>query len=490
LNNADNKKVLLVFPSFTFYVPNGCPPLGIGYIASVLRDSGYDVRILDLTLYRDPRGTLKNVLSEFEPQLVLFSILTTLYPGLSGYLKIILNCAFVKKVIFGGPHPTAVPDEVLKEFPDVIIVRGEGEITIAELLNTLYGGEDIGKVQGISYVRNGNIQHTPPRPFMKSLDHLPFPAFDLMEVDKYQEYLEGKRLFSMVTSRGCPFQCIYCLKATHGQNWVGRSSESIIAEIKHLIHRYNRRAFYFVDDLFTRNEKRVLDFCRLIKEERLDIIWRCLARVDMISENMLKAMYESGCRMIDFGVESCDDDVLRVIKKGYKYDKIVRAFNWTGKIGIKTKAHMMLVLPEDTVESMFRTIERIYDLAPDYVQFNITIPFPATELWTWMDKKGLLPEQFKWNYYQMSNIEQENLTPEEIEELPIYLPPGFTKKDVVELFYISNNLGISNEFRNKFRSNRFRFILSAGRHPIRFYRGLKAKSQYKRFKLKILGRQL
>jgi len=488
MDNADNKNALLVFPSFDFYAPNGRPPLGIGYLASVLRNEGYNPKILDLTLYRDPHEAFKNTLSEFSPSFVLFSLLTTTFTALKGCLDIVGGYSCVKKVILGGPHPTAVPDEVLREFPGVIIVRGEGEVTTLKLLNTLCRGEDIGNVAGLSYVENSSVRHNAPQPFMKSLESVPFPAFDLMEIDKYKECLEGERIFSMVTSRGCPFHCIYCLKATHSTNWVGRSAESIVAEIEHIIRVYKRHAFYFVDDLFTRDEKRVLEFCRLVKEKQLDIMWRCLARVDMVSENMLREMDEAGCRMVDFGVESCDDDVLREIKKGYKYDKVVKALGWIAKTGIKTKAHMMLVLPGDTAETMFRTIDRIIYLSPDYIQFNITIPFPATALWTWMDVRNLLPDEFKWNYYQMSNIEQEDLSSEEMEKLPIYLPPGFSKKEVVELYSIANNLAIWNEFRNKFKRNHFRFVLSVGRHPVRFYLGLKAKKQYKKFKSKMLRR--
>lgn len=479
------KKALLVFPGFAYYAPIGRPPLGIGYIASVLRQNGYDARILDLTLYRDPNAVLEKHFEEYKPEYLMFSVLTTTYPSLRGYMEKARKCESVKTVILGGPHVTADPEGVMKDFPGVIIVRGEGELTIVELMNALEQGKDLSGILGINYISSGELRSNPTRPFMADLSTLPMPAFDLMEVEKYAECLEGKRIVSMVTSRGCPFQCTYCLKATHGRSWVGRSAESIIAEIKYIIKTFDRSAFYFVDDLFTRDEKRVLEFCGAVREEKLDIVWRCLARVDMVSERMIAAMYEAGCRVIDFGVESCDDEILRNIKKGYAYEKVKRAFEWTAKIGMKTKAHMMLALPGDTTETMFRTIDRICSLPADYIQFNITIPFPGTELWTWMIEKGILPKEQarSWEFYQMSNIEQENLTAEEIDKLPIYVPEGFTKRNMFELYMLANGLGKLHEFKVKYRKRGwFGFVLSAGRHPVSLTKALYAFYRYTKFK--------
>ena len=477
------KKALLVFPGFAYYAPIGRPPLGIGYIASVLRNNGYEAKILDLTLYREPYEVLEKILAEYKPDYAMFSVLTTTYPSLLGYMEKVKKCESVKTVILGGPHPTADPEGVMHDFPGVIIVRGEGEVTIVELMSALEQSKDLSDVQGITYAVNGEVRSNPTRPFMTDLSSLPLPAFDLMEIGKYEECLEGERIVSMVTSRGCPFQCVYCLKATHGRNWVGRSSESIIGEIKHLTATYNRRAFYFVDDLFTRDEKRVLEFCGKVKEEKLAVMWRCLARVDMISEKMIAAMYEAGCRMIDFGVESCDDEILKNIKKGYAYEKVQRAFEWTSKVGVKTKAHMMLALPGDTPETMFRTIDRICSLPADHIQFNVTIPFPGTELWTWMQQQGILPKERSWEFYQMSNIEQENLTVEEIDKLPIYVPAGFTKRNMFELYLLANGLGKLHEFKVKYRKRGwFGFLLSAGRHPVSLAGALRARSRYRKFK--------
>ena len=137
---------------------------------------------------------------------------------------------------------------------------------------------------------------------------------------------------------------------------------------------------------------------------------------------------------------------------------------------------------------MFRTIERIYGLAPLYTQFNITIPFPGTELWKWMDAKKILPNEFKWNYYQMSNIEGEKLTEENVGNLPIYVPDGFTKMDIVELFKIANHIGIWNEFRYKFKNAKIKFMLSAGRHPVRFIKGITSLIRYKIFKNRIISK--
>lgn len=479
------KRTLLVFPGFPYYAPNGRPPLGLGYLASALRQNGYDAKILDLTLYSPSTAALAGTLDGYKPDYVLFSVLTPTYPGLRANLEQVRKSGRVKAVILGGPHATADPEGVLKDFPAVIVARGEGENTVVELLNALEGGKELSGVRGINYVLKGETRSTPARPFIADLSDLPMPALDLMEIGKYQECLEAKKIVSIATGRGCSFPCVYC--PLHGQNRAVRSPESIIKEIKHVINVCDRRAFNFVDELFTLEEERVLELCRLIKEEKLDIIWRCLTRVDLVCERLLAAMYDAGCRMIGFGVESCDDRVLREIRKGYTCAKVAETFERTGRTGLKTKAYMMLGLPGDTAQSMFATIDRSRSLNADYIQFSLAIPFPGTEFRTWMSGKGLLPQEDAWAYYKMANLEQAALSPEEIERLPLCVPAGFTKSAMYELYLLANGLAKMNEFRIKYRKRgRFGIVLSAGRHPVSLAQALSAWSRYGRFKARFL----
>ena len=500
-----NKKILLVFPSYSFYEPNSRPPLGVSYIAAVLLKNKYEVKILDLTLYKFPDSTLRRTISDFKPEVVAFSVLTTTYPAIRDYIEICQREVPTARIILGGPHPTATPDTVLIDFPEVFLVRGEGEITISELIHAWEGDKNIENIKGISFCKNGKIIHAPPRPFTRNLDSFPFPALALMEVEKYEERLEGQPILSLVTSRGCPFRCVYCLKPTHGRRWVGRSPENIIAEIDERMSRYNVRAFYFVDDLFPYNHERVLKFCHLLRKRNIDIIWECLSRVDIVSRKLLQEMSKSGCRLVHFGIESCDDRILGIIKKDHGYEEVVQALTWAKESGLKVKAHMMLALPGDTGETMFRTIERIINLSPDDIQFNITIPYPHTELWKMAEEQKILSGDYHWDFYQMSNIERMNFLNGKEDYLPIFLPPDFTKREIAKLCVIANNMVRWKRFKNDLRTapgqlitSRVRysigrtpsqFILISGSRLIRFLEAALAKYRYKRFKLKKLNQE-
>lgn len=390
--------VLLVFPHTS--ERNIRPPLGLGYVASYLRSNivGVKIRILDLTLFDDWVGMFEAVVWEFKPQVVGFSVPTVAYSNARELVRLLGKHRCVETVVFGGPHPSACSREVVAENPGVVVVRGEGERTFYEIVAGGMGG--LGNILGVTFMGAEGVVETPVRPFIHDMDSVLSPARDLLNLHLYREKFRGYIFTTMMTSRGCPFQCVYCCKATLGTRWVPMSAERIMAELKEIKEVYGYDAILFQDDLFTLSEARIHKLCDLLLEEKLGIKWICVTRVDTVSPTLLEKMRKAGCISINFGVESGNPKILESIKKGITLEQAAYAFKWCRQLGIVTAANFMIGLPEDTAETIQDTIAFAKKLEPDYVQFTLTTPFPDTGLWRTMDVGGLIEKPVDWDYFR------------------------------------------------------------------------------------------
>jgi len=378
-------------------------PIGLGYIASALENAGHSVSVFDFQLKGNTIRKFRGFINRELFDVIGFSA-TTITKGnthkLSHICKEVLpNCI----VIVGGAFSTVYPQKLISQSPAIDYeVVGEGELTIVELIKAIEADSNLNKVKGIIFRdKTGNIVQTSPRPLIEDLNSIPFPAFHLFDLDAYQPppgMFFKRPLRQMITTRGCPFRCIFCDDRII---WRGkcrmRSAENIVKEIELLVNESEAREIQFYDDTFTVNKKRVFRLCELLMEKKLGVIWRCSSRVDTVNEKMLKAMYAAGCRSISYGIESGDDEILKKMNKGTTVAQAKDAIKWTNEAKIQAKGFFMMNFPGETIETTEKTIALAKELDLDFVGFNLTIPHHGEQLKKLVEENYQLNEQVYYN---------------------------------------------------------------------------------------------
>jgi len=390
--------ILLIQPSET---DKAMINLGLGYIAAALEARGDNVKILDAGILGGSEKRFIRFAEEFGPDLVGITAQTPYYSKALKMSKLIKNLDRRCPVILGGPHPSILTEETLREASIDIVVRGEGDITVVELVGCLESGADLDAVKGISYKQDGKIVHNETRTFIKDLDALPNPAWHLFDMRRYLARMKGRKVAPVLSSRGCPFKCIFCYRGpAAGKTFRGRSPERILDEIEHLHMEYGIRDILFVDDIFTINQKRAEVICDLLIEKGLDITWRCQTRADCLSIELLRKMKQANCMDVSMGVESGNEAILKATGKQVTKEKVRKAFKMTKEVGISTSASFIIGLPGDTKETVRQTIEFAKELNPNFAIFYAAIPYPGTELARIVEERGgKLPEN--WDDYRL-----------------------------------------------------------------------------------------
>lgn len=362
-------------------------PLGIGYIASYIRQFGIDVKLLDPEAQRLDDKDIKNIIEQEKPDLVGISSATPNFYNAVNIAKLAKNISKKICVAVGGAHASAVPENIVKEHHDIIdfVCIGEGEITTLEICKFLNGEINEKKeIKGISYWDNGIAIRTEPRELFKDMDSLPFPARDLVDMNLYYAHAHNSRhkhTIQMITSRGCPFQCTFCASGlTLGKQFRTHSPEYIVSEIEFLINKYDTRHFLIQDDTFTINKARLIKTCELIISRGLHIEWFCFSQVSAVDEEMLKIMKKAGCYSIGFGIESGDENVLRNICKNIKLEQAEYALRTANKLEYKTQAFFIFGNEGDNKETINKTIKFALKTSPTLAFFNILVPYPGTAI--------------------------------------------------------------------------------------------------------------
>ena len=333
-----------------------------------------------------------------------FSCRTASYAGTLRIIKDMAVLSYKPLILLGGNHPTALPELTLKEVPGCIVVRGEGEVTVVELIDFLTQKgvcSDLQSIKGISYTHDGKTVHTPPRELIADLDSLPFPARHLIPMEKYSWQIGGKAAVNILSSRGCPFHCIYCFKSIFKNKVRYRSIENIVSEIQDVKKQFDREGVYFVDDFFTADNNRLDLFLNLLEKNNLDIKWRCLTRVDGFQDvQLLERMKEKGCDTIIFGAESGDPETLHKIRKGITLSQSRDTILAAQKAGINLKVNFMLGFPWETYQSVYNTLSFAASLPPvkEYAFYFVT-PFPGTEIWDQYCRN----QEFRWESFTEFN---------------------------------------------------------------------------------------
>lgn len=399
-------KFLLINPPQSVIYPQ--PPLGIAIIAAVLEENGYEVKILDLPAIGFSEERLSEMFSKVKPDVVGITSFTSTINAATLLAKNVKENDADSLVILGGPHGTILPEETLRDNPEIdIIVRGEGEQVMLEIAKVLEekSPNHLKNISGITYRDNHSVRSNPIGPPILNLDSLPFPAFHLLPLTKYSLHPPfGRRSPAMpiITSRGCPYRCVFCSKSIFGNDYRNNSPDYVISEIQFLNEKFGVEEIKFYDDVFTMNRKWVTDICQRLMKEKIDISWTCETRVNLVDRELLKVMKDAGCYMIAYGVESGDQGILRNLKKDITLDQAFEAFKLTHNAGIESVAYFMIGSPKETPKTIKKTIDFAKKLNPDFAQFSITIPYPGTELYNLAAKEGDILR--KWDDYAYAKL--------------------------------------------------------------------------------------
>lgn len=390
--NNNRKKVLLVNPPGEFKTP--VLPLGLASIAAYLQKNDVEVQIIDAWAEELSYDELGNKVSKTKADIIGVYIVSPRYNEAKSTIEVCRQALSDSIIIAGGPHPSAVPQETLKEIPQLDICGiGEGEITMLELVK----GLPFSAINGIAYRDEKVIKLTPPREFIKNLDELPLPARELFPTGKYKThppYGRKNPYFTMITSRGCPFQCAYCSKDVFKNNFRTLSPKKVCDEMEELISKYGAQEIHFYDDDFTIDMERAEKICDEILRRQIKIIWSCTTRVDLINEKLLRKMKAAGCWLISYGVESGSQKILNAINKGFTVKQAVSTFNLTRKIGIRTLGYFMVGLPNETKETIKETIDLAKELKPDFVSWGILVVYPGSSFFKAI-KEGKYPGRLR-----------------------------------------------------------------------------------------------
>ncbi len=376
------------------------PPFGLALLASLAREKGFKVSILDCNALRLGLDKIEEYLPTSVPRFIGITATTVLISNALELAQIIKKKYPETKIIMGGVHPTIRPEEVLNFEVVDYLVMGEGEDSFLELLSD----RNLAEIKGIGFKSNGKPIINPPREIIPDINVFPIPAYDLLPMDKYYSAPGSyKRLPSlgMITSRGCPGRCTFCKGNILGERIRFRSAQKIFDEIIFLQKNYGIRDICFYDDTFTAHKQNVKDFCDLILKKNLDLTWSCFSRVDTVDFETLKKMKKAGCHQIMYGVESAEPKILENLNKRFTLQKVEETIFATKKAGIDTRLAFMIGSPGETEETIKKTIKYAIYLDPDFVSFNITTPYPGTEMFSWADKNKFLIHK-DWQRYDLA----------------------------------------------------------------------------------------
>lgn len=377
------------------------PPIGLAYIASVLEKDGVNVYIEDQYATAITNGELLDKIGREKPDIVGLSCITA---NVKNGLAIASGIKAIDKnitVIFGNIHPTLFAQEMLESNVCDIVVRGEGEFTLREIVRTIKQHGSLGNVCGISYSSGGKTLHNPDRKLLDNLDELPYPDWGLLDLNRYRNYpMLGVYdvVLPLQGSRGCIYKCLFCAQDKIYPKARYRDIVQIVDEIEYMHNKYKVKCFGFNDAFFPFTFKSGMEFCAEMARRGLnkEIKWITETRVDMVNYELLKVMKDSGLEVIMYGFESGNQNVLNAVNKQITLKQAEDTMKLTKKIKIRALGLFMLGMPGDTKESCLETIRFAKRLDPDIAKFNLTVPLPGSRLFEmYRDKfKDADPDKF------------------------------------------------------------------------------------------------
>jgi uncharacterized radical SAM superfamily protein len=444
-------KILLIRPPYTRLKGVGQSPyfpLGLGYITAVLRkngfeanlyhaensrlkcedvvldaETGFDFRSLSYRRYLDSIHNddhyvwkeVEETLESYKPDIIGISVLSV---EVASALKISKICKKYNEkcaVVWGGLHPSFLPDDCLKNNDIDFVIRGEGEYPMLALCHALQKGSTLSDVASLSYRQDGEIRHNPRAEPVANLDEIPYPA---REHVLYPESFDFKSFGSMIVSRGCPFRCTFCSSRNFWDKKVRfRSPENILKEVAQLQKTYGTNYIMFWDDSFTINRQIIEKYCKEILGTGIKMNWRTATRADLVDKELLSLMRKAGCVKLEIGVESGSDRLKKLIEKDVTNEQIKQAFAMINKSGIGSGAFFMAGFPDETLEDLDQTFRLMKELDATEMAFNILDPMPGSAEYEKCVERGLVPANADWNDFPfwpdahyVSNIGREDFT--------------------------------------------------------------------------------
>lgn len=364
------------------------PPLGLAYLAAVLEKDGHTCQIIDANILRMKNTEVLKNISYTNPD--CFGISMNVITCRSGFelIKKLRQQYPSTLIIIGGPYPSSLPKYSLEGSEADLVVIGEGELTMREIMNNFPNWKS---VHGIAYKENGQIFFTSPRSLIENLDTIPFPAYHLLpDLTRYKTRARRTPVGALITSRGCPYQCTYCNKDIFQQRFRTRSPESVVQEVNYLVEKFHIKQLDILDDNFSLDIARANEILDLLIKSNFSLAINLQngVRADKVDYSLIRKMKKAGVFKIAFGVETGNLEIQKTIKKKLDLEKVIQATRWAKKEKIIVYGNFMLGLPNDTSQTMQETIDFALRMNPDIANFMITVPFPGTELYCQIQKQG------------------------------------------------------------------------------------------------------
>jgi radical SAM superfamily enzyme YgiQ (UPF0313 family) len=444
------KRIVLVHPrGFNWFpgyrditdIANRMVPQGLLSIASCLLEQGHEVFIYDCLGSGVPFDLNKQVkaILDYQPQIVGFSATTSSFPDAADMAQKIKKRSAHIKTVCGGVHVSALEGDLLRAYPAFdFFCAGEGDLTIAELAH----GMDSAEIKGLIWRQGSQVITNQSRPPIADLDSLPFPAYENLQGFPDDYHLP---LFSyvntpgatMITSRGCMYQCSYCDRSVFKKGFRYNSAPYIYEHMKYLRTRFNVRHINIYDDLFTADRTRIITLCEKLARYPLGINFNCAVRVGYTDDELLKMLKDAGCLMVSLGIESADPQILARHKSGVSLDEVCDTVRHIQGVGLRAKGLFMMGLPGETEESIRRTSDFIISLGLDDMNMSKFTPFPGAPLWSTIREEGAFNED--WRLMNCLNF--------------VFVPRGIASKERLDLLYNEHvkRFYSDSEWRRRFR---------------------------------------
>jgi len=389
-------------------------PLGLCYLAAFLQGNGLEVNLIDAEAERLPDSVVIERLKKFKPNAIGITSTTVAFYRALQLAQCIKSYNPAIPVIIGGSHVSANPDKTLSYKYFDFGILGEGEITFSELLRAIETGASVENIQGIAYRKYDQVVLTARRPYINNLDSLPFPARHLLfDIKRYRPPVGchiKTPVISMITSRGCPYRCIFCDTNVFGHGIRYHSPGYMAAEIRSVISSYGAKEIAFVDDTFTIDTGRVEKIVSLIS--KFKIKWTCMTRANKLNRELLNEMKNAGCWQIGIGIESGNQQIRDFIKKDINIKDVYNTVKWSTEAGIYVKGFFMLGHPHDTLDTINDTIKLATSMPLSDVVVTIATPIPGTEFYKIAPKYGTFKND-DWRKYSYW--------------MPVFIPNGLSK---------------------------------------------------------------
>lgn len=356
--------------------------LGIAYLAAYAREQhdNLEFKVLNTRIATN-RETNKFFKEEFD--VIGITVYSPVYFEVIAIFNKVRQIYPKAKIVLGGPYVTTMEEDILKETPADFAVYGEGEITFSEIISHIKGDMKIEDIDGVIYFnKRGEIVKNSPRKKIENLDSIPFPAYDIFDMDRYP-------LHRVATSRGCPFSCVWCNSSSvWGFSYRHRSVENVIEELKSLIDNYGKKIFVFTDNSFNVSLDWTNDFCDKLMEEKIDILWSVSFRADIINQETANKMRKSGCYNVSIGIESANNEMLKKINKATNIEKISEGIKILKNAGIEVMSQFVMGSPGETLDTIKESIEYAKTSGADYTNFYSVLPYRGTAQWNFVEEHG------------------------------------------------------------------------------------------------------